>query len=325
MHKMENKTDAVTKTISIRWKPTVWNNAFLRLTDGCPGIQEWYRTVQLMCLLYNTSTWGPRHQSPCIPCIPFTPALFSIMQWCTCFVQGFVSLADVSSPPVYSRHLVLPVSQGRVSNMQCCGSGSAFIFSKAVGETRNRWIEAWIEGEASASTRLFLWFMFEPRNRRELSNFAQTRHRSRRVVFEKRTRNARFRGIYTPQDPHWFWNQCGSTLVIGNKVFLAHTSLPDTYVTRFVAYFCTSISNFRGTCILSPLPPVVEAETTTTFGGSSQPTLMSHMVSHVMYSMWPAALNKPLQFYTCFHTLRRSMQHPLNCGHLVHPKSNWKK
>ncbi len=33
---------------------------------------------------------------------------------------------------------------------------------KAVGETRDRWTEAWIEGEASASTRLFLWFMFEP-------------------------------------------------------------------------------------------------------------------------------------------------------------------
>ncbi len=85
-------------------------------------------------------------------------------------------------------------------------------------------------------------------------------------------------------DPHWFWNQCRSTPVIGNKVFLAHTSLPVTYVTRFVALFCTSITNFWCTCILSPLPLVEEAEVTTTFGGfgrCSQPTLMSHMVSHL--------------------------------------------
>ncbi len=61
----------------------------------------------------------------------------------------------------------------------------------AVGGTRDRWIEAWIEGEASASTGLFLWFMLEPRNRWGLSNFAQTRARSRRVIFQKRSSNAR--------------------------------------------------------------------------------------------------------------------------------------
>ena len=28
-------------------------------------------------------------------------------------IKGFISQADVSSPPVHSRHLILPVSNGR--------------------------------------------------------------------------------------------------------------------------------------------------------------------------------------------------------------------
>jgi hypothetical protein len=57
MRKMENRADAVTKPISNRWKPTVWNKGFSRLIDGCPQRYN-----------YNTSTWAPRHQLPCIPC-----------------------------------------------------------------------------------------------------------------------------------------------------------------------------------------------------------------------------------------------------------------
>jgi hypothetical protein len=33
-----NKTDVVKKTISIRWKPTVWINVFTRMTDA----HKWY-------------------------------------------------------------------------------------------------------------------------------------------------------------------------------------------------------------------------------------------------------------------------------------------
>ena len=37
MHKIENKTDAViTKTNSVIWKPTVWDNVFSRLIECCP-------------------------------------------------------------------------------------------------------------------------------------------------------------------------------------------------------------------------------------------------------------------------------------------------
>ena len=42
---------------------------------------------------------------------------------------------------------------------------------------------ACIEAEARQRRHFFLGFMFEPRNRRELSNFAQTRSRSRREDF----------------------------------------------------------------------------------------------------------------------------------------------
>ncbi len=42
---------------------------------------------------------------------------------------------------------------------------------------------AWIETEARQRSDFFLGFMFEPRNRRERSNFAQTRSRSRREDF----------------------------------------------------------------------------------------------------------------------------------------------
>ena len=42
---------------------------------------------------------------------------------------------------------------------------------------------AWIETEARQRRDFFLGFMFEPRNRRELSNFAQSRSRSRRENF----------------------------------------------------------------------------------------------------------------------------------------------
>jgi hypothetical protein len=55
----------------------------------------------------------------------FTIHPCSVLYYAWILVQGFVSLADVSSPPVYSRHLILPVSQGKVSNRQCCGSGAA--------------------------------------------------------------------------------------------------------------------------------------------------------------------------------------------------------
>ncbi len=42
---------------------------------------------------------------------------------------------------------------------------------------------AWIETEARQRRNFFLGFMFEPRNRLELSNFAQSRSRSRRENF----------------------------------------------------------------------------------------------------------------------------------------------
>ncbi|MFN9978853.1 MAG: hypothetical protein ACK53Y_03005 [bacterium] len=38
-------------------------------------------------------------------------------------------------------------------------------------------------GQGLGIDEAFLGFMFEPQNRRELSNFAQTRSRSRREVF----------------------------------------------------------------------------------------------------------------------------------------------
>ena len=51
-----------------------------------------------------------------------------------------------------------------------------------------------------SATRLFLGFMFEPRNRQELSNFAQTRSRSRREYFYSVRDPARSlsRPIHTP-------------------------------------------------------------------------------------------------------------------------------
>jgi hypothetical protein len=73
------------------------------------------------------------------------------------------------------------------------------FINKAVGESRH-------ESRARHQHRrgFFFGFMFEPRNRRELSNFAQTRHRPRRAVFDKQPRKARTisRNIHTtPQQP----------------------------------------------------------------------------------------------------------------------------
>ncbi len=49
----------------------------------------------------------------------------------------------------------------------------------------------------------FFWFKLEPRTRWGISNFAKTRTRSRRVVFQNQTGTLdRFRGIYTPCSGH---------------------------------------------------------------------------------------------------------------------------
>ncbi len=72
--------------------------------------------------------------------------------------------------------------------------------SKAVGGTRDRWIEAWIEGEASASTSFFFLNRLVPRTRRGISNFAKTRTWSCQVVFQKLSRSLyRVRGLYRPR------------------------------------------------------------------------------------------------------------------------------
>jgi len=59
-----------------------------------------------------------------------------------------------------------------------CSSWSRLWMKREIAKSR-----AWIETEARQRRDFFLGFMFEPRNRRELSNFAQSRSRSRRENF----------------------------------------------------------------------------------------------------------------------------------------------
>ena len=82
--------------------------------------------------------------------------------------------------------------------------------AKAVGGTRDRWIETRNEGEASASTSLFFWVFLGPQSRRWISNGAKTRTRTRRVVFQKLSRTLnRVRGLYRPRPPPKYSWKCG--------------------------------------------------------------------------------------------------------------------
>ncbi len=76
------------------------------------------------------------------------------------------------------------------------------VLYKAVGGTRDRWIKAWIEGEAPPLPSLYFLITARPRTRRGILNFAKTRTRSRRVVFQNSNSNARS-SSRTIQTPPW--------------------------------------------------------------------------------------------------------------------------
>jgi len=109
--------------------------------------------------------------------------------------------------------------------------------SRAVGGTRDQWIEAWIKSEASASTSLFFWFKLKPRTRRGLSNFSKTQTQSLRVVFQNRIRTRLIsRNIHTLPTP---LNKLESELL---GVFWTH-----------MVNICTQ--NSRWEVITPPIPP----------------------------------------------------------------------
>ncbi len=76
------------RKITTRWKPTFWTQEPERMADGWPQRIYW--------CVYNTSTWGPRHHPPCIPCM--YADLWTRCRWgcCRCWT---LRPAAANSPP----------------------------------------------------------------------------------------------------------------------------------------------------------------------------------------------------------------------------------
>ncbi len=77
------------RKITTRWKPTFWTKEPARMADGWPQ--------RILWRVFNTSTWGPRHQPPCIPCM-YLCLFLSLSQTSLClYLSRSLSRSSVSS------------------------------------------------------------------------------------------------------------------------------------------------------------------------------------------------------------------------------------